>query len=67
MIRETEKTEWKEVKSKIKNKFGKLSDSEIDGLNGHMEKLTSTVQKAYNYDQAKADQECKVFNEILKV
>ena len=60
------KSEWKQTKSKIKAKFGKLSDSDIDGLNGHMEKLPAKVQKAYDYDKVKAEKECKAFNDSLK-
>ena len=37
------KNDWKETKGKIKAKFGKLSDADIDGLNGHMDQLTSKV------------------------
>ncbi len=60
------KNDWKEKKSKIKAKFGKLSDSDIDGLKGHMSQLVIKVQKAYEYDKAKAEQECKTFTEALK-
>ena len=59
--KEQSKEEWKEVKNKIKTKFGKLSDSDIDGLNGHMDRLASKVQKVYSYDQSKAARECKEF------
>ena len=61
-----QKPEWKELKVKIQNKFGKLSEQDLEGLNGHMDKLTSTVQKVYNYDQKRAEQECKAFNETLE-
>jgi uncharacterized protein YjbJ (UPF0337 family) len=60
------KNDWKETKGKIKAKFGKLSDSDIDGLNGHMDQLTVKVQKAYEYDKPKADKECKAFTDSLK-
>ena len=60
------KNDWKETKGKIKAKFGKLSDSDLEGLNGHMDQLSSKVQKAYDYDKTKAEKECKVFNESLK-
>jgi uncharacterized protein YjbJ (UPF0337 family) len=62
----TPATEWKDVKGKIKSKFGKLSDSEIEGLNGHMDKLQSKVKKAYAYTDEKAKQECKNFNESIQ-
>ena len=58
--------EWKELKGKIKTKFGKLSDSEIDGLNGHMDRLQDKVQKVYGYNEDKAERECKSFNDSLK-
>jgi uncharacterized protein YjbJ (UPF0337 family) len=67
VIKEQGRAEWKEVKTKIKNKFSKLSDSDIDGLDGNMDRLTSKVQKAYSYDQSTAEQECKEFNETLKM
>lgn len=58
--------EWKDLKVKIKNKFGKLSDSDINGLEGHMNQLSSKVKSAYNYDQGRADKEAKAFTETLK-
>jgi len=60
------KNDWKETKSKIKAKFGKLSDSDIEGLQGHMNLLTSKVQKAYDYDKSRAEKECKSFNDSLR-
>jgi uncharacterized protein YjbJ (UPF0337 family) len=57
--------QWKEVKGQIKSKFGKLNDSEIESLNGHMDRLQNKVQKAYAYTETKAKQECKAFNESL--
>lgn len=58
--------DWKETKDKIKARFGKLSDSDIDGLNSHMDQLSTKVQKAYEYDKTKAEKECKDFTESLK-
>jgi uncharacterized protein YjbJ (UPF0337 family) len=60
------KNDWKETKTKIKTKFNKLSDSEIEGLNGHMDQLPKKVQMAYNYDQVRAEKECKSFTDSLK-
>jgi uncharacterized protein YjbJ (UPF0337 family) len=53
--------EWNETKTKIKAKFARLSDSDIEGLNGHMDQLASKVQKVYEYDKVKAEIECKPF------
>ncbi|MFT6069343.1 MAG: hypothetical protein ACJAT2_003421 [Bacteriovoracaceae bacterium] len=66
MNNDKNKTEWKAVRGKIKSTFSRLSEAQIDGLEGHMDKLNSTVKKAYSYDQTKTDKECKAFNENLK-
>lgn len=60
------KNDWKETKTKIKARFSKLSDSDVDELNGHMDQLPKKVQKAYEYDKAKAQIECKSFTDSLK-
>lgn len=57
--------EWPTVRAKIKKKFGKLTDTEINSLEGHMDRLPSKVRNAYSYDQSKAERECKAFNETL--
>jgi uncharacterized protein YjbJ (UPF0337 family) len=59
-------SEWKQVKGKIKAKFGKLSDDDIDGLHGHMDRLQAKVKKAYAYSEDKAKSECEAFNKSIK-
>ncbi len=61
-----EKNDWEETKSKIKAKFGKLSDSDIEGLKGHMDQLPVKIQKVYQYDKVKAEEESKAFTDSLK-
>ena len=60
------KNDWKGMKSLLKAKFSKLSDFDINGLNGHMDQLSIKIQKVYAYDKVKAEQECKVFYESIK-
>lgn len=57
--------EWNVVKGKIKTKFGKFNDADIESLKGHMDQLQSKVQKVYNYSEDKAKAECKAFNASL--
>jgi uncharacterized protein YjbJ (UPF0337 family) len=59
--------QWNVTRGKIKTKFGKLNDKQLDGLNGHMEKLPGLVQEVYKYDHSKAIQECKAFREAPKM
>jgi uncharacterized protein YjbJ (UPF0337 family) len=65
MMNEKVKPEWQAVRKKIKSQFGKLSDPQVDALKGHMDQLTSTVKKVYNYGQVKAEKECEAFNKTL--
>ncbi len=60
------KHEWDELKTKIKGKFGKLNDADIESLKGKMDQLPSKVQKVYSYDKIKAEKECKTFTDSLK-
>ncbi len=66
MSENQQKLEWKELKNKIKSKFEKLNEQDLESLNGNMDKLIRTVQRVYSYDQNRAEKECKSFNETLE-
>jgi uncharacterized protein YjbJ (UPF0337 family) len=57
---------WKDLKIKIKTKFSKLSDADIEDLNGHMDLLQSKVKKTYGYPEETTRIECNRFNESIK-
>ena len=57
---------WKSLKGKIKSKFSKLTDYDLESLNGQMDRLQGKVQKAYDYSKDKAEKECNSFNQSLK-
>ena len=65
MTDEPKKTAWSALKGKIKAKFGKFNDADIESLNGHMDQLQSKVQKVYSYSEEKAKGECNSFNNSL--
>jgi uncharacterized protein YjbJ (UPF0337 family) len=48
---------WKEMKEKIKEKWGKLTDDDLDVINGKRDQLEGRIQQRYGYakDQAKKD------------
>jgi uncharacterized protein YjbJ (UPF0337 family) len=45
------KGKWHEVKGQLKNKWGQLTDDEIDQMNGSTEELQGILQKKYGYDR----------------
>jgi len=48
---------WKQVKGKVKEKWGKLTDDEIDQIQGDAEILMGKLQKSYGYSREQAERE----------
>ena len=48
---------WKEMKGKVKQKWGKLTDDDLTAINGKPDQLEGAALKRYGYakDQAKQD------------
>jgi uncharacterized protein YjbJ (UPF0337 family) len=48
---------WKQVKGQVKEKWGKLTDDELDKMNGRREQLEGKIQERYGIakEQAKKD------------
>ncbi len=61
MNKDTVQGNWKELKGKIKTKWAKLTDNDVDALKGDLEKLSGTLQKTYGYAKDKAEKEYKEF------
>lgn len=40
---------WKEAKSKIKEKWGKLSDGDLDAIDGRRDRLEDRISKRYGF------------------
>lgn len=59
-------TEWSELKGKIKTKWSKLIDTDIDGFKGNLDLISAKIQKAYGYTKDVADQEYKDFKKGLE-
>lgn len=54
---------WKEIKGKIKQKWGKLTDDEISIMRGSCEELAGALQKRYGYEKEEADEQIKKFTD----
>jgi uncharacterized protein YjbJ (UPF0337 family) len=48
---------WKDMKGKIKEKWGKLTDDDLTVINGKRDQLEGRIQQRYGYakDHAKKD------------
>ena len=52
---------WKELKGKVKQQWGKLTDDEVSRLDGSYEKLEGQLQKTYGYEKDRVEKEINEF------
>jgi uncharacterized protein YjbJ (UPF0337 family) len=50
---------WKQIKGKIQKKWGKLTDDDLDVINGNRELLLGRIQEVYGIKKEIAEEELK--------
>jgi uncharacterized protein YjbJ (UPF0337 family) len=48
---------WKQVKGKVKEQWGKLTDDDLDVINGKQDQLEGRLQQRYGYAKDQATKE----------
>lgn len=48
---------WKEFRGKVKEKWGELTDDELDQIDGNREQLEGQIQRRYGYAKDRARKE----------
>jgi len=48
---------WKQLKGKIKEKWGKLTDDDLTIINGQKDQLVGKLQERYGYTKEQAERE----------
>ena len=48
---------WKQIKGAVKEQWGKLTDDDIDVINGRRDQLEGKIQERYGYQKDKAKAE----------
>lgn len=61
MNKDIVKGNWKEIKGKVKQQWGKLTDDQITQMNGTYEELEGALQKNYGYQKEQAKKEIETF------
>ncbi|MGB3835731.1 CsbD family protein [Castellaniella sp.] len=64
MNQDTIKGQWKQLSGKIKAKWGKLTDDDIDVAEGNFEYLVGKVQERYGIARDEAEKEVREFNRM---
>ena len=60
------KGNWKEMKGKIKETWGDLTDDEIKKVDGNYESLVGTIQKKYGETKERAEESINSFLKKMK-
>ncbi|HZF16314.1 MAG TPA: CsbD family protein [Steroidobacteraceae bacterium] len=50
---------WKQFRGKVREKWGKLTDDQLDVINGRREILAGKIQEAYGISKEEAEREIK--------
>jgi len=61
MNRDTIEGDWKRMKGKLKEKWGELTDDDLDRLEGQWEQLAGVLQKRYGWARERAEEEARTF------
>ncbi len=67
MSTENKTAEWAEIKGKIKSKWSKLLDTDVESFKGNMHLIADKVQSTYGYTKDKAQQEYNDFKKSIEV
>jgi uncharacterized protein YjbJ (UPF0337 family) len=53
--------DWKNFKGKVREKWGKLTDDDVDVIGGKKDQLVGRLQERYGYAKDKIDEEIDSF------
>ena len=57
------KGQWNEVKGKAKERWGDLTDDDLESIEGKRDQLIGTLQKRYGKARAEIEREVEVWEE----
>ncbi len=52
---------WNQLKGKVQETWGDLTDDDLDRINGRYEQLVGTLQERYGYSRQRAESEVDTF------
>ena len=59
------KGKWKQLSGRIKERWGNLTDDDLDVVEGHSEYLEGKLQERYGWTKEKAQEELRSFSRDL--
>ena len=61
MNRDVLQGKWKQMRGRVKQQWGKLTDDQIEQVNGNYDRLTGILQEQYGYSVDRARMEVDNF------
>jgi uncharacterized protein YjbJ (UPF0337 family) len=61
MNSDTLKGQWKQLKGDVKIRWGKLTDDDLDQIDGALDKLEGKLQERYGYTREQVQRELETF------
>jgi len=61
MNRDVLEGQWKQLKGRVKQQWGRLTDDELDQLSGRYDELAGLIQERYGYSRDEAANELDMF------
>jgi uncharacterized protein YjbJ (UPF0337 family) len=62
MNRDTIEGSWKQIRGKVKARWGKLTDDELDRVEGNYDILCGKIQKAYGLSREEVERDLSGLN-----
>lgn len=62
---DTVKGEWKQFRGRIKEQWGKLTDDDLDRIEGKRDQLLGAVQKQYGIARDEAERQLRSFETTI--
>lgn len=59
------KGQWKELKGKVREKWGQLTDDDLTEIKGRRDQLIGRIQQRYGLERDRAEEEVRDFEQSL--
>lgn len=61
MNRDTFAGKWKQIRGKIREEWGELTDDDLDRVNGKFDQLVGVIQERYGIEREEAEEKVDQF------
>ena len=56
---------WEQIKSRVKQRWGRITDDQLDQISGYYDELTGLIRERYGYTHEKARKDVDEFIQRL--